>query len=302
MVDLRGPIDTAGPELTRLGSCDEMARCGSPGHYATGDNLMMWCTRPDLWGLALWGRMGFAEMRLLERVFDSGEHGGAATPCDFVLDARRLCGLDPDLYEGLASAASRRLTDIRRRVRRQAVLRSSGLIGAAMSGFYVTLDVELEWRVFTELAPALAWLDEPHPDELAARLDGLVADAISGSTLLDRLRGVLATAGGGPVSLGHASRSLGLSGRSLQRALRQLGTSFRDEAYRARIDVAKKLLLETDHKIAVIGKRLGVSSEANFISFFRRTVGESPAAWRRRNRDREPPPFSEPPCPAVAAC
>jgi AraC-like DNA-binding protein len=153
-----------------------------------------------------------------------------------------------------------------------------------VSGFYATLGGQLEWRVFTELAPALAWLDEPEPDALVARLDRLVAEAISGSALLYRLREALATAGTRAMLLQDASRSLGVSGRSLQRALRELGTSFREEVYRARIDLGKKLLLETDHKIAAIGERVGFSTESNFITFFRRATGESPAAWRRGNR------------------
>jgi AraC-like DNA-binding protein len=232
-------------------------------------------------------------------VFDAGAQRGAA-PSDFILDARHLHGLDGDLYDDLARAVTRRLPVIRRRVLRQAVLRSSGLIGGAVSGFYVTLGLELEWRVFTELAPALAWLDEPQLDAVATLLDRLVVEAISGSTLLDRLRDVLAGARGSSMSLGQVSRSLGVSGRSLQRALRGRGTTFRDELYRARIDLGKQLLLETDHKIAVIGSRLGFSTEANFITFFRRATGESPAAWRRGNQARSP--FSRQPCRVDVVC
>jgi AraC-like DNA-binding protein len=284
MIDLRTPFDPVTPELRRLGSCDDLIRSGSPRHFAVGDQVLMWCARRDLCGLALWGRLSFAQLRVLERGFDRGVRSGAATQCDFVLDARHVEGIDSELYEGLTQAATRRLSDIQRRVRRQALLRSSGLIGGAVSGFYASLGVELEWRVFTELAPALAWLDEPEPDALAARLDRLVAEAVSGSTLLHRLREALATSPGRSILLDDASRSLGVSGRSLQRALRELGTSFRAELYRARIDLGKKLLLETDHKIAVIGDRVGFSSESNFITFFRRATGESPAAWRRAHR------------------
>jgi AraC-like DNA-binding protein len=255
----------------------------TPFEVATGDQVLMWSARPDLCGLALWGHVSFTQLQLLEHVFDRGA-GAGARRCDFVLDARSVHGADSELYEGLTQAAACRLSDIRRRVRRQALLHPSGLIGGAVSGFYAMLGEALEWRMFTELAPALAWLDEPEPEALAARLDRLVAEAVSGSTLLHRLRKVLATAGARQILLDDACRTLGISGRSLQRALRELGTSFREEVYRVRIDLGKKLLLETDHKIAAIGERVGFSTESNFITFFRRATGESPAAWRRGNR------------------
>jgi AraC-like DNA-binding protein len=229
--------------------------------------------------------VSFAQLQLLQHLFDRGARGDLARRSDFVLDIRRVQGLDSELYEELTQAAMSRLSDIRRRVRRQALLRSSGLIGGAVSGFYATLGEDIEWRVFSELAPALAWLDEAEPAELAARLDRLVAEASSGSALLHRLRDALASAGARSILLDDASRTLGVSGRSLQRALRDLGTSFREEVYRARIELGKKLLLETDHKIAAIGGLVGFSTESNFITFFRRATGASPAAWRRGNRD-----------------
>jgi AraC-like DNA-binding protein len=300
MANLRRPIDTAALELRSVG-CDDLLRCGSPRRYATGNNLMMWRTQSALCGLALWGRMSFAQIRMLERIFDGGQRLGTA-PCDFLLDARRLHGLDADLYDELTHVAGRRLTDIQRRVRRQALLRPAGLIGAAVSGFYVALDVEIEWRVFTELAPALAWLDEPQPEALAARLDRMVAEAISGSNVADRLRQVLEARGGGAMVLDDVSRSLAVSPRSLQRALRELGTSFREEVHRARLAIGKKLLLETDDKIAGIAHRTGFSSEANFIAFFRRATGESPAAWRRRSLGEVLGSFSRVPVAAGASC
>jgi AraC-like DNA-binding protein len=303
MANLRRPIDTAALELRIAGSCDEMLRGGPTRRYAIGDNTMMWRAQSDLCGLALWGRMSFAQIRALERIFDdNSQRLGTAAPCDFILDARRLHGLDADLYEELTQVAGRRLSDIQRRVRRQALLRPPGLIGATVSGFYLALDVEIEWRVFTELAPALAWLGELHPEALAARLDRMVAEAITGSSVVDRVRDVLAARSGGAMLLDEVSRSLAVSPRSLQRALRELGTSFREEVHRARLTTGKKLLLETDEKIAGIARRSGFSSEANFIAFFRRCTGESPAAWRRRSLGEVLDSFSPQPDAAGAAC
>jgi AraC-like DNA-binding protein len=253
--------------------------------YAIENKLVLWRTRPNVRGLALCGHIGSSELGLLERAFDHGERDGFATPCDFIIDARRLRGLDSELYEALAGAVRCRLPAIQRQVRRHAVVRPAGLLGGAVSGFFVALDAGLEWRVFTDQAPALAWFGAPRPAVLAAHLDQLVARLTSGARLVDRVRDTLHAADRGAARLTEVSRALGVSPRSLQRALRELGTSFRDEVYRTRADTSRQLLRDTDDKIATIARRLGFSSEANFITFFRRTTGESPAAWRRRNCD-----------------
>lgn len=302
MAELARPIESAAPELRRVGSCDDLLHGGPLRRYAIGDQLLMWRARADLCGLVLWGHMSAGQIRLLERIFDASDHLATATPRDFLLDARRLRGVDADLYEQLTRAACSRLPHIQRRVRRQALLCSPGPVGAAVSGFHVALDAEIEWQMFGELAPALAWLDEPHPEALAARLDRLVAEAMSGASVLDRLREVLAARGGGPLLLDEVSRSLAVSPRSLQRALRDAGTSFRDEVQRARLAIGKKLLLETDDKIAGVARRSGFSTEANFIAFFRRSTGESPAAWRRRCQHEVVAAFSQRQAAADVAC
>lgn len=302
LIDARTAFDTAHSELRRLGSCDDMVRCALPRRYATGDNLMMWRSRPGLCGLVLWNRVSCTQIGVLERVCDGAAHRPIERPCDFILDVRRLRGLDSDIYDALIGSATRRLPEIQRRVRRQAVLCSSQLIAGLVSGFHVTLGANLEWRMFTELTPALAWLDEPRPDALGARLEELAAQAISGSGLLDRVRATLAAAGGTSALLDDVSRSVGLSRRSLQRALRSLGTSFRDEVSSARVELGKRLLLETDRKIAAIADHLGFSNEANFVASFRHATGDPPAAWRREHRDLARLLFRDRPCRADSAC
>jgi AraC-like DNA-binding protein len=272
-------------ERTRPGSCPEIRPPDLVRHYAPADNVLVWRTRPDLCGLVLWGRPTLAELGRLLAAFDVGARDGAAGPCDLLLDASRLDGLDLDLYEKLERLAASRAGDIRRRVRRQAVVRSPGLLGAAVSGFCAAIGLELSCRVFTGLAPALSWLDEPRPEALSARLDGLVAEVVSGSPLVDRLRAFLAARGRPLATIEQASRALGVSTRSLQRHLHELGTSFRRETHRSRLELSKGLLLDGELKIAAVAHRVGFSTEANFIASFRRKMGVPPAEWRRRRRD-----------------
>jgi len=265
------------PEHTRV----ELSRLGTS---TIADKVLLWRAHPKLCGLALRGHIGSSELRVLEHAFDLRERNGIETPCDFIVDARRMRGLDSELYEDLMHAVRRRLPDVQRRVRRHALVRPDGMLGGAVSGFFVALDAALEWRVFTDHASALAWFGAPRPEELAARIDQLT-ELTPVERLVDRMRGTLVASDRGPARLDDVSRVLGVSPRSLQRALRELGTSFRDEVHRTRAATGRQVLRETDDKIAAIAHRLGFSSEANFITFFRRTTGESPAAWRRRSRD-----------------
>ncbi|WP_210259562.1 helix-turn-helix domain-containing protein [Agrobacterium pusense] len=51
-----------------------------------------------------------------------------------------------------------------------------------------------------------------------------------------------------------------------------------------RIDAAQKLLLEGDLTVADIAAQLGFSDQAHLTKAFRRSVGNTPAAWRRLHR------------------
>jgi AraC-like DNA-binding protein len=254
------------------------------GRFASGNNFLVWCTKPELCGVAMWGRLSMADLAFLTRIYDRGAHGRIAKPCDLVFDARRLEGLEPGVFETVERGTASRIGNLRHRLRRQALVRGSGLLGAALSGFYTVIEADLEARVFTELAPALAWLDEPE-SELCAQLEVLIADAVAGTSFVDRVRACLAMQAGRSPRIDDTARSLAVSSRSLQRRLHEAGTSYRAEVDRARLVLAKQLLLETDLKIAAIAERIGSSTEANFISSFRRLTKTSPAEWRRRTRN-----------------
>ena len=51
-----------------------------------------------------------------------------------------------------------------------------------------------------------------------------------------------------------------------------------------RLDLARKLLRESDLSVADIADRLGFSDQAHLTRAFRNRVGETPASWRRGNR------------------
>ena len=84
--------------------------------------------------------------------------------------------------------------------------------------------------------------------------------------------------------LARIARRLGLAPRSLQRALARVGTSFRAEVEDARFALACRLLLETDAKLEVIARRIGLGP-AQLTTLFRRRLGTTPSAWRATRRD-----------------
>jgi hypothetical protein len=180
------------------------------GRFASGRSFLVWCLKPDLCGAAIWGHLSMADLAILTRVYDRGEHGGIARPCDFVLDARRLKGLESGVFETVERSTAARVDNLRRRLRRQALVRGRGLLGAAVSGFYTVIEADLEARVFTDLAPALAWLDESD-SESCAQVEALIADAVAGMSFVDRLRECLAMRAGGRPAIDDTARSLAVS-------------------------------------------------------------------------------------------
>jgi AraC family transcriptional regulator len=51
-----------------------------------------------------------------------------------------------------------------------------------------------------------------------------------------------------------------------------------------RIELAQKLLSESDLTVADIAAQLGFSDQAHLTKAFRQIAGETPAAWRRLQR------------------
>ena len=60
------------------------------------------------------------------------------------------------------------------------------------------------------------------------------------------------------------------------------GRSIGDEIVRALTERTVKMLRKSDKPVALIAAECGVSSSPAFVRFFRRRMGETPAAWRRR--------------------
>jgi AraC family transcriptional regulator len=86
-------------------------------------------------------------------------------------------------------------------------------------------------------------------------------------------------------SLDSLARLAGISRRHLSRAFKQTsGQTIHEFVEQVRLDRAMSLLGETDLLLKDIAYRLGFANPGSFSVAFRRSVGETPQAFRRRVR------------------
>jgi AraC-like DNA-binding protein len=253
------------------------------GRYLIGDGFLHWYSTEDLCGFIAWKRPDEIFIRRLVQVLDVECNPGA--PHRSLVDLRRLESPDPSAFGLFVNYMRTREQDFAASVQRQALVRPEGIIGAVVGGFYSLLSPRYPSRVFTDSNEAMAWLglQEAKSIALQAELNQLVVEATGQSPLLLQLHGVLR-----PrlveASLSETARELGMSERTLQRRLKEAGTSFQTELNAVQVRTAQQLLLETDMKLTAVAVEVGCASLQHFSSLFRKLVGESPSTWRALQR------------------
>jgi AraC-like DNA-binding protein len=80
------------------------------------------------------------------------------------------------------------------------------------------------------------------------------------------------------------ARALGMSTRTLQRRLSELGFTYARVITRARTDMARRLLEEPGAKISDVARMLGYSDAGHFTRAFLRWTGLRPREFRRLRR------------------
>jgi AraC-like DNA-binding protein len=115
-------------------------------------------------------------------------------------------------------------------------------------------------------------------DRLAEQI---VTDLGSESTLRERVRRVVwSELTEGVPALERVARSLGLSERTLQRQLRQEGTTFASLLTELRREMAPSLLRDGRLSVSEVAFLLGYEDPSAFRRTFRRWFGRSPRAYR----------------------
>ena len=255
------------------------------GRWIAGRTFVVWCWSEDLGGAAIWGQPTETDFDQMFALVDAYQRD--AVTRSVVTDVGRIEAVSATAYAALLEHTRRRLPFYAERVRRHAMVRSGGLLGGLAEGFFPLLGAEHEWQVFESAEQAFGWLDRPDGGTAWRAVERIVDDASHTNPDQQRLRAYL-RAHLGDATLGSASRALRVSERTLHRRLQAAGTCFRDELAAARVGAAQRLLIETDIKLETIARRVGCGSQAQFTHLFRRTVGQSPSAFRNRGKLSDP--------------
>lgn len=247
------------------------------GHWIAGDSFLVWSWSPRLRGALVWGHPSEDDFKRLWMLVDAFH---AKSPgADVVTDVSQVESVDATAYVTLVEGMRNRLGLFTTRVRRHALVRSEGLLGALAEGFFPLLGARHTWQVFSATPPAFAWFDQPDGETARAEVERIANEAQQLSPELRQVRDYLKANLVG-ANLREMSKALGLSERSLHRLLSEQRTRFRDELAVARVDAARRLLAGTELKIEVVAKRVGCSSHAHLTTLFRRTTGQRPTEYR----------------------
>ncbi len=108
--------------------------------------------------------------------------------------------------------------------------------------------------------------------------------AIEDELIRDALKLIRERASEG-ICVADVVRKLCVARRTLeQRFIRLMGRTPAAEIRRVRIEVAKRLLIETDQSVALVARNSGFSQQDLFSRTFRRSVGAPPSEYRRQHR------------------
>jgi AraC-like DNA-binding protein len=245
------------------------------GRYVRGRSWIFACPCEGLFATFLAGSPEEDDLDALGRSYAVP---AAKAPHTVLFDGSRVDHVDARALGSLLElfrAGAQRFT---RSLTRVAVVHGSGVAGAVIAGYPKMLPLP-ETRLFKETAAALEWLGAPAHvrAELVSIADGLGvrdAEAVRLGALLDERPGL---------SLHEAARALAIAPRTLQRRLREAGTSFQQELDRARLAITTGRLLESNDALTKIAQDVGFVSLQSFTDWFRAQTNDAPSAWRRKH-------------------
>lgn len=229
--------------------------------------------REKLFGVVVWGRPGVDEARKIvkARGAELVDHGGH----DLILDYRLVEVIDPEAFRVIADWVRGNSEALARVTTRVALVKPADPFAAAtVAGFYSVVKAPYPSQLCDTIAEAEAWLGVP----TAAIIDEIHEVSSAGHTVMTSLGTLLEKQPSAGVE--DAASALGMTARTLQRRLKDEGTTFLVESRKAKIRRAKHLLTTTDDKISAIANAVGCASAQHFTELFRAEVGVPPGTWR----------------------
>lgn len=253
------------------------------GHYLATEGLLYWCLDATLWGVTFGERLDAHCISQLIAWIEE-EHRHPQPPYATVIDLRRLRSVDADAFVEFESWYGTTRQRQRSRVLRAAIVRPDrGLPATLVAGLPTVLAPAIPCEVCVDLASALLFLEVAASTSQVAALEAM-SDDLRLPPLLDQVRAVLE--GTPKISAEAVATSVGQSLRTLQRRLKEAGTSLDAETQLVRLRRAQRLLATTDEKLGAVALDAGFATQSHLNAAFRRLVGETPGDYRRRVRGR----------------
>lgn len=256
------------------------------GRWIAAGTGITYAVSPSFAGTVAWGAPDAAATRAMVRSFEGVWAKTMSGSVDLVMDASRVERIDAGALATLIEWAVKWRHEVRRVVRQQIGVIRDGLPGIVLSGVLPAVGDTHPFRVMRDASEAHRALDPEHGVALWRELEGLV-EGVSGLAPEVRALRDLLRLRCSDLVLAEAARALGLSTRSLQRALGAHGTTFQNELREARFTRAHELLTTTDEKVAVIAHAVGITESA-LAQLIRERVGCTPTELRRTKKETRP--------------
>lgn len=253
------------------------------GRCVLGPTYVIWCATPEVHGAIIWGTVDELALRNMMAIGRFILHPSLAKRRRLLVDCRDVTRVDADVLLGFPALARDRLPIWTATIERQAIIVPGGLAGLLIGGALPSVGASHPMRFTHDFESALAFVDHP-----AARAAHHTAAHVALShrgraVLLTRVRSYLGRELT-QATLSRAASALGMSGRSLQRELARLETSFSDELRRARVAAAEALLVHSDLKIDVIALKVGFGNASRMSATLRRELDVTASGLRARAR------------------
>lgn len=255
------------------------------GHFFAGRTwLEFHAHHGKLSGLVFWERPDDHDVQ--DILASSARLSKKLTPHPSIIDIRALQWLDSVAFDRFVTFLSKQREVFDRIVTCAAVVHRGGLLGAAGAGVSNLIAFSNPVFISTDPLDALARIGRAEDAGLWAEIEALVDEVRGEPTILRRLAAFLESSP--RATLAEAAVAVGMSERTLQRALLQHDTGFQRELDAARVRVAKRLLATSRAPVQTIAASAGCASSQHLDAIFRRVVGTSPSAWRKASTRTTP--------------